>query len=94
MEHEVGEIPASRERSSSMPPWETNATQINSYIILLININFIATSSLTFCIRSFVTGPAIIDHVSTNYTKVYFANIICSEFSILFLIAAEESLLF
>ena len=52
------------------------------------------TSSLTFCIRPFVTGPAKIDHVSKNYTKVYFANIICSEFSILFLLAGEESPLF
>ena len=41
-----------------------------------------------------MTGPAKIDHVSTNYTKVYFANIIYSEFSILFLLAAEESPLF
>ena len=41
-----------------------------------------------------MTGPAKIDHVSTNYTKVYFANIICSDFSILFLLAAEESPVF
>ena len=41
-----------------------------------------------------MTGPVKIDYVSTNYTKVHFTNIICSEFNILFLLAAEESPLF
>ena len=29
-----------------------------------------------------VTGPVKVDHVSTNYTKLYFANIFCPKCSI------------
>ena len=37
------------------------------------------------CTVLHVTGPAKIDHVSANYTNLYFANIFCLECSILFL---------
>ena len=43
------------------------------------------------CVHLYVNGPAKINHVSTNYTELYFTNIFDSECNILFLYIAEES---
>ena len=43
-----------------------------------------------FPTSSYVTGPAIIDHVSANYKEVNFPNIFCYECTIPFPYAAEE----
>ena len=43
------------------------------------------------CVHLYMTEPAKINHMSTNYTELYFTNIFNSECNILFLYIAEES---
>ena len=50
-------------------------------IICTCTIEFILLHRLTLVVLKYVTGPANIDHVNTNYTELYFVNIFCSECS-------------
>ena len=58
----------------------TTELHITSYCCLFVMETFIN-----------VTGPAKINHVSANYVKLYFANIVRSKCSIPIPYAAEES---